>query len=293
MNDRIDLHIHSNKSSDGDFSPFHIIHMAKKTGLKAISISDHDTVAAYPEALALGEKAGVEVIPGIELSTVFDSREFHLLLPFVLWGAKVVKRLESDVKKRRVLTARERVNKLRGLGFDISWKEVIEKSGAFPPLGVTIAQMLLDKGEKAGEPVINKYLARKETGLAPYFFYKDFFMEGKPAFVPTKDISLLDVLDIVGETGGVPVLAHPGAPFQKVNKKDLSLLKSRGLKGLEVYTSYHNEEQTRNYKRLAEEFDLVPTAGSDFHGTMKPHITFGSVKEGGYWMIDKLRERRP
>jgi predicted metal-dependent phosphoesterase TrpH len=272
MNDRIDLHIHSNKSSDGDFSPFHIIHMAKKTGLKAISISDHDTVAAYPEALALGEKAGVEVIPGIELSTVFDSREFHLLLPFVLWGTKAVKRLESDVKKRRALTARERVNKLRGLGFDISWKEVIQKSGAFPPLGVTIAQVLLD---------------------APYLFYKDFFMEGKPAFVPSKDISLLDMLDIVGETGGVPVLAHPGASFQNVNKKDLSLLKSRGLKGLEVYTSYHNEEQTRNYKRLAEEFDLVPTAGSDFHGMIKPHITFGSVKEGGYWMIDKLRKRRP
>ncbi len=293
MNDRIDLHIHSNKSSDGDFSPFQIIQLAKKNGLKAISISDHDTVAAYPEALALGVKAGVEVIPGIELSTIFDSREFHLLLPFILWGTKAVKRLESDVKKRRALTAKERVNKLRGLGFDISWKEVIQKSGAFPPLGVTIAQVLLDKGEKAGEPVINKYLARKEIESAPYLFYKDFFMEGKPAFVPSKDISLLDVLDIVGETGGVPVLAHPGAPFQKVNKKDLSLLKSRGLKGLEVYTSYHNEEQTRNYKRLAEEFDLVPTAGSDFHGMIKPHITFGSVKEGGYWMIDKLRERRP
>ncbi len=293
MNDRIDLHIHSNMSSDGDFSPFHIIYMAKKTGLRAISISDHDTVAAYPEALALGEKAGVEVIPGIELSTVFDSRDFHLLLPFVLWGTKAVKRLMSDVKKRRVLTARERVNKLRGLGFDIMWEEVIQKSGGFPPLGVTIAQVLLDKGEKAGEPLINKYLARKEKGSAPYLFYKDFFMEGKPAFVPSKDISLLDVLAIVGETGGVPVLAHPGAPFQKVNKKDLSLLKSRGLKGLEVYTSYHNEEQTRYYKRLAEEFDLVPTVGSDFHGTIKPHISFGSVKEGGYWMIEKLRERRP
>jgi len=80
---KVDLHIHSNKSSDGDFSPFHIIQLSKKNKLRAISIADHDTVAAYPEALELGEEEGIEVIPSLELTTLFGDREFHLLLPLL------------------------------------------------------------------------------------------------------------------------------------------------------------------------------------------------------------------
>jgi len=81
---KVDLHIHSNKSSDGDFSPFHIIQLSKKNKLRAISIADHDTVAAYPEALELGEEEGIEVIPSVELTTLFEDREFHLLLHLLI-----------------------------------------------------------------------------------------------------------------------------------------------------------------------------------------------------------------
>jgi predicted metal-dependent phosphoesterase TrpH len=288
----IDLHIHSSKSSDGDFSPLHIVQLAQEKKMKAISISDHDTVDAYPEAIRYGQDAGVEVIPSMELTTIYEEREFHLLLPSVDWKSKIVSDLVSQVAKRRVKEARGRIEKLQALGFEITWKEVRKEAGPFPPLGVTIAQILLKKAEKEENPKIGKYLEEKNRPLAPYYFYKDYFMEGKPASVPRQNLNILDVLDIVPRTGAVPVLAHPGAYFQKVKRKDLVVLRERGLQGLEIYTSYHSDKQSRSYLRMAQDLDLVPTAGSDFHGTIKPHIPFGFLSHGGYWMVEELRKRR-
>ncbi len=293
MSSLIDLHIHSNNSSDGDFSPFHIVQLAKEKRMKAISISDHDTVAAYPDALRFGEKAGVEVIPSMELTTIFEDREFHLLLPFIEWKREIVSDLVFQVAARRTEEAKERVEKLRGLGFDITWKEVRKESSPFPPLGVTIAQILLRKVSKGKNAALKRYLEGENRLLAPYQFYKDYFMEGKPASVPRKNLNILDVLEIVAQTGAVPVLAHPGAYFQRVGKKDLEVLKKKGLQGLEVYTSYHTPAQTESYKIMAQQLDLVPTAGSDFHGTIKPNVFFGALNHGDYWMVEDLRRRRP
>jgi hypothetical protein len=293
MGNQVDLHIHSNKSSDGNFSPVHILKLAKEKKMRAISISDHDTVAAYPEALRLGEEAGVEVIPSMELTTVFEDREFHLLLPFLDWKSKVVGDLIDQVAKRRRQEAEERVKKLQGLGFALTWKEVKKASDPFPPLGVTIAQVLLQKAEKQKNSSLLKYLEGEDRLLAPYLFYRDYFMDGKPASVPRRTLSIMDVLDVVPRTKGVPVLAHPGAYFQRVKEEDLKVLNEKGLQGLEVYTSYHSVQQTKIYGEMAEEFGLVPTAGSDFHGTLKPHIPFGSINNGGYWMVEELKKRRP
>jgi predicted metal-dependent phosphoesterase TrpH len=292
MSYKIDLHIHSNKSSDGDFSPFHIVQLAKQSALKAISITDHDTVAAYPEAIEFGIKSGVEVIPSIELTTHFESREFHLLLPFLNWEEKTVFDLIDKVTESRFKEARERVRKLKEIGFDISWKEVLKKTKPKPPLGVTIAQILLDKAEKKKDPAFRKYFERTNRLFAPYIFYKDYFMKRKPAYVTKQNVSLLEVLKVAPKTEGVPVLAHPGAYFEQAGKEDLMVLKEHGLIGLEVYTTYHDPPLRDYYKKIAQELDLVPTAGSDFHGRIKPHIPFGSLEEGEYWMVEELRKRR-
>ena len=186
----------------------------------------------------------------------------------------------------------DRIKKLNDLGFDITWEEVIDEAGPHPPLGVTIAQVLLTKGDRQRDPRFTKYLSDKNRHLGPYLFYKDYFAEEKPAFVPRRNINLIDVLAISPETGGVPVLAHPGAYFQKTKKEDVAYLKEKGLQGLEVFTTYHNSQETGFYLALAKEFDLIPTAGSDFHGTIKPHIPFGCVNNGGYWIVESLRKRR-
>jgi predicted metal-dependent phosphoesterase TrpH len=295
MNDLVDLHVHSNRSCDGDFTPAELIQFAKEQSFRAIAISDHDTVAAYPEAVEIGRGDGVEIIPSVELTTLFDGREFHVLLPFVNWESEVVADLTSRVTRSRFREAEERVHKLQAAGFDISWGDLGDKMENNPPLGVKIAQILLAKVEHDGkqtDPAMEKYFDEKNRMFAPYIFYKDYFTEGKPAYVSKRHVSLLEVLALAPKSEGIPVLSHPGAYFQQTTKEDLVFLKERGLVGIEVYTSYHDHDQSEFYKSLAGELDLVPTAGSDFHGQIKPHVPFGFIKDGGYWMVEALRERR-
>jgi len=292
MKGQVDFHVHSNRSCDGDFSPAELVGFAREKGFRAISIADHDTVAAYPEAVDLGRAAGVEVIPSIELTTLYAGREFHLLLPFVDWRSLTLTALIDRQERCRTEEAVERVDRLRQLGLDISWEEVREKANGTPPLGVKIAQILLDKPENERNPVLEFFYRKENRPAAPYLFYREFFSEGKLAYVPKKFVGLLDVLAETPATGGVPVLSHPGAYFQQTTRADARELRKHGLAGLEVYTCYHTADQVRLYRGIAEEFDLVPTAGSDFHGRIKPHVAFGALAEGAYWMVERLKERK-
>jgi len=292
MSGRVDFHVHSNKSSDGDFSPAQLVGLAREHGMRAISIADHDTVAAYPDAVELGRQAGVEVIPGIELTTLFGGREFHLLLPLVDWTSPALAEIIAGQTVCRMNETSERIERVRALGFALTMDEVREKSKDAPPLGVKIAQVLLENPENERNHALACYYRPENRPYAPYMFYGDFFAEGKPAFVPKKFVALPDVLDAAPATGGAPVLSHPGAYFQRTTAADARELKERGLLGLEVYTFYHTPEQTAFYRDLAVELDLVATAGSDFHGRIKPHVAFGALPHGDYGMVEELRARR-
>lgn len=288
----MDLHLHSSFSCDADFTPEELVRMAREEGFRAIAIADHDTVGAYPEAIEIGQRYGVEVIPSIEVTTIFAGREFHLMLPFVNWESEAIRYIISRMENSRLEEARTRVARLRENGLIIDWDEVWEKSGKTPPLGVKIAQILLDKPESRQHPGLKKYYEADQQPKAPYLFYQDFFTEGAPAYVQKQHIQLEEVLHLAPLTGGVPVLSHPGAYFQRTTREDLIILKELGLQGLEIYTSYHGQKEVKYYLDLAGELDLVATAGSDFHGRIKPGVTFGLIKNGTYSMVEKLRERR-
>lgn len=292
MSGRVDFHVHSNKSSDGDYAPAELVGFARDHGMRAISIADHDTVAAYPDVVDDGRRAGVEVIPGIELTTLFGGREFHLLLPLVDWTSPALAKIIEGQTECRMHETRERVAKIQALGFALTMEDIEARSNGAPPLGVKIAQLLLENPENAGNPALERYYRPANKRYAPYMFYGDFFAEGKPAFVPKKFIALVDVLSAAPATGGAPVLSHPGAYFQRTTAEDARVLKAHGLIGLEVYTFYHTPEQTAFYKDMAAGLDLVATAGSDFHGRIKPHVHFGALAEGDYGMVEKLRARR-
>lgn len=291
MSGRVDFHVHSNKSSDGDFAPAELVGFAREHGLRAISIADHDTVAAYPEAVEAGTRAGVEVIPGVEVTTLYGGREFHLLLPLVDWTSPALTEILAGQTACRVDETRERVARVRELGFALTMDEIEAKSNGAPPLGVKIAQILLEKPENERNPALARYYEPDNRRYAPYMFYSDFFAEGKPAYVPKKFIALTDALDAAPGTGGAPVLSHPGAYFQRTTAEDARDLKAHGLIGLEVYTFYHTPEQTAFYAEMAADLDLVATAGSDFHGRIKPHVAFGALPHGDYGMVEALRAR--
>jgi hypothetical protein len=213
-------------------------------------------------------------------------------MPFVNWESRALRRILTTVTEARMEEAKERVAKLQGLGFDISWDEVILQTRGGPPLGVSIAQILIAKGRKKKTPALQKYHEGANLLFAPYIFYKDYFLEEGPAFVPKRTVSLIEVLEVVSGDGAVPVLAHPGAYFERATREDLVVLEARGLAGLEVYSSYHKPDQVQSYRALAEELDLVATAGSDFHGRIKPQVVFGQLKEGTYDMVEALKKRR-
>ena len=288
----VDLHVHSNRSSDGDFSPTELARMAAEAGFAAIAIADHDTVAAYPDAFEDGRREGVEILPNMEVTTMFSGREFHVQLAFLEWDNPRVARIVERVAETRWREAQERVANLRAVGIDLSWEEVKRASPEVAPLGVTIARILLDKPESRRDPALRRYYDENGGPLPPSFFYKDFFLEGTPAFVPKRHIGLVEILEEAPLVGAAAVLSHPGAYFQNTTHADLVRLKDCGLIGLEVFTSYHDGEQTELYAEEARKLDLVPTAGSDFHGRVKPHVAFGSVRAGGYEMVEALRRRR-
>lgn len=292
MSGRVDFHVHSHMSGDGDYSPAELVGFAKNFDMRAISIADHDTVAAYPEAVETGRQAGVEVIPGIEITSLFGGREFHLLLPFVDWTSPALAAIIDSQTRCRMDEAAERVERIRGLGFALSMEEVREESNGVPPLGVKIAQILLENPENERNPVLEFFYREENRPYAPSLFYKEYFAEGKPAFVPKRFVGLLNVLAAVPKTGGVPVLAHPGAYFQRTTAEDARVLEEHGLAGMEVYTFYHTAEQVAFYRGMADELGLVATAGSDFHGRIKPHVVFGALQEGDYGMVERLKARR-
>jgi len=284
--EKIDLHIHSNKSSDGDLSVEELIELSSGK-LRAISIADHDTLDAYPEAVEIGKIKGVEVIQSVEITTHFNGRELHILSPFVKKENPILDLLER-LKYGRIFLAEERIKKLQKIGFSIKIEDVFSYSPNAIPIGTAIARVLFLS--QPDHPLLKKYL--DEPAKAPYRFYKDYFEPGGPAYVPFDYISTEEAVEAVRDSGGVPVLAHPGASFCRVGKEDLIYLKNKGLEGVEVWTSYHTPEKKNFYYELAKELDLVPTPGSDFHGSIKPHVPFASVEEGDYSVVEMLIERR-
>jgi predicted metal-dependent phosphoesterase TrpH len=292
MSGFVDLHIHSNHSSDGDFSPAELVGFAREAGFAVISIADHDTASAYPGAIEAAAGTGVEVVPSMEVTTLYEGREFHALLPFLDWTSAAVAGISERVTRGRFAEARERVERLRGLGFDLTWEEIEAGAKGMAPLGVTIARILLDKPGSRSDARLAKYYTPDKEPRAPSHFYQDYFMDGRPAGVPKRHISLLEVLELAPAAGAVAVLSHPGAYFQNTTREDLVRLKDRGLAGVEVFTSYHTAEQTALYAAIARDLDLIPTPGSDFHGRVKPHVAFGSIRDGGPEVVEALRARR-
>ncbi|MBM3297541.1 MAG: PHP domain-containing protein [Candidatus Aminicenantes bacterium] len=296
----VDLHIHSCWSGDADFRPEELVRRAKRAGFEAISVADHDSVRAYPAALDAGREEGMEVIPSLEMTTQFGGREFHLLMPFVDWQSTALNEVLDRASSVRLSEGRERVEKLARLGFPISWDEVLDaarrKGEDVLPVGVFIAKILLEKPEVRSDALQARYYIHSTGEPDTFLFYSDFFEMGRPAYAPKRYIDLAEVLELAPKTGAAPVLAHPGAPFMRAGRDDLEKLKGLGLRGLEVYTSYHRPPLRPDrslevfYLDLADGLGLVPTAGSDFHGQIKSFIPFGFVREGGYWMIERLRD---
>lgn len=259
----IDLHTHSS-ASDGSMSPVELVRHARERGIAAIALTDHDTVDGVKDALEEGNRIGVEVIPGIEISVEFRP-EMHILGFFPDREKYLNIKKELDiVKQGREVRNKKIIRRLNELNVAITEQEVKEVAIGDVVGRPHIARVLVSRGYvKSIDEAFDKYLSKE--GLA---YFKRF--ELKPA----------DGLRAIKNAGGIPVIAHP--VYLRMNYDELDKLilelKTYGLAGLEAYYSENTKEDTGRFLRLAIKHDLIVTGGSDFHGTFKSGIELGSGK---------------
>ena len=256
----VDLHTHST-ASDGSYSPEELVKLAKKVGLLAIALTDHDTVDGLTSAINTAKEIGINFVCGVEISVKFEGKgHFHLLgyfkSPQIPELSKVLKRL----KEARANRNKKMIEKLKELGVNISMEELKE----------------IAKGE-IGRPHIAKVLVKKGVVKSFEEAFDKYLKKGAPAYVPKALLSPEEAISLVLKAKGVPVLAHPIT--LKLDyfslKKYIKKLKDLGLKGIEAYYTEHSEEFTQEILKYAKEFDLIVTGGSDFHGENKPDIKLG------------------
>lgn len=259
-----DLHLHT-IASDGALTPSQLVSEAKAKGFFAIAITDHDTTAGLEEALTAGKKFGIEVIPGIELSTLEGEREIHLLGYYLNPENDTLQQILNKIIVARENRALYMVEKLVALGYELSIDRVSEIAGGEFIGRPHIAQALLEQG----------YIS--ETKEA---FSKAFIGRGGRAYVERFKLKPSEGIELLLQAGAVPVLAHPGhlSSEPPLVEDEITPLLSAGLRGIEAYYSKHSPEQEEYYKHLAEKYNLLITGGSDCHGQVGAVKCLGSVK---------------
>lgn len=273
----IDLHMHSNYSDDGEFSPKKIVELCLEKGVKYFAIADHNSTKGVAEAKEYCDDKDITIIPAIELDCTIDGVNLHLLGYNVDYKSDDFERIEENIIAQEQVASKERMRLVRELGikFEDSVIDRLSKNGVVNGEMIAEAAMLFDKNKE--NKLLNPYYEGGLRSDNPYVnFYWDYCSQGKPAYAEVKFISLQEAIKVVEDNGGIPVLAHPGNNV-KENKDLLEKIIKAGVKGLEVYSSYHNEKQTAFYKDFAINNNLIMTCGSDFHGKTKPSISIGGI----------------
>lgn len=256
---KIDLHIHTT-ASDGTCTPEETVALALEQGLCAIAITDHDTVSGFPAAKAEGERLGIQVVPGIEISTKFAGA-VHILGYFID---------PCSPKLRPVLdwVVEDRDSRNRKIA------ELMAKDG----LPVSYEQMHRRFGSVIGRPHFAELLVELGYASSMQDAFDRYVEKGQKYYLPRNFLSIERSIEVIIQSGGVAVLAHP---FQ-YKRDDLGLRElirhcvDHGLRGMECRYTGYSPEQVAYLEALADEYGLVKTGGSDFHGSNKPHIGLGT-----------------
>ena len=260
---KIDLHIHTT-ASDGTFTPSALVEQAKAAGLEALAITDHDTMAGVPEAMAAGAALGVQVLGGIEISTDYRGEDTHVLgyglRPDAPELGPVLDWVQQDRRRRNARIA-QRMNRD---GIRVSLGELEEQNPGATIGRPHFARVLVDQGRADS---VSDAFAR-------------FLNPGKCYYLPRTYLPRDRAVDISRRSGGVAVLAHPRQ--YGYSQADLRRLVADaaglGVGGMEIYYTGYTREQREMLSALAEEFRLFATGGSDFHGANKPQIVLGALE---------------
>lgn len=260
---RVDLHLHTTHS-DGSCTPTELIGLAHEAGVTTLAITDHDIMTGISEARIAADQYEIEIIPGVEISSIMGNSELHILGYFLDWQDACLNERFKTLRDSRHRRNPQIIERLQGLGISLTYDEVRALAGS----------------DSVGRPHIARALMNKGVVSSAKEAFDKFLGEGKPAYVPRELPSPAEAIHWIKAARGLAVLAHP--TWVKVTDRSLTellrQLKAEGLDGVEVYYSSHTPRQTREYLSLAQQLGLLVTGGSDFHGLTKPDIEVGIGK---------------
>ena len=274
----IDLHAHTTRS-DGTFTPTELVRLALSRGLSVLGVTDHDTTDGLEEAERAAGGTALEIVPGVELSTMYEGSSVHVLC---YWMERSHRELQAELERLREDRFRrgERmVEKLQTLGYPVTFERVREIAAGGNIVRPHIAQALVEAGVVATE---------EEA------FTEEFIADGGRADVPKHALHPLEALDLITAARGACVLAHPGmwAGQGSVPDELIEAMAERGMAGLEADHPDHSPEQRVRYGSLASRLGLVATGASDCHGVRYDPVRLGSVTtDSGQFAA--LRDRVP
>lgn len=254
---QFDLHIHS-YYSDGQDSPQELLRRAKKSQLQLTSITDHNSISHWEEEEQLAQKLRLNFIKGAEFSTIYEGRHLHLLGYDFKKSSPELKKIVNTIQQKRKKGILTIAHKLRNIGFDIPDSELQRLKAEYLGLAHIIRALLKKPQEK------RRIL--KEAGSSDIFaIIKHYFSAASEAYVPEDYLPAVKMIKLIKSSGGIVILAHPGAHLQYKNDDVIVSLRSCGLEGIEVFTPKHNWDQIIHYEVLAKKLKMTITAGSNYH----------------------------
>ena len=264
-----DLHTHSDRS-DGILSPAALLDEAHRHGVRALALTDHDTLDGFGEASERGRALGIEVLSGVEISVSEDGgrRQFHLLGYGVGENPGALLEVLEQLRIAREQRADRSLDALRAQGIELDRARVREIAGAGTIGRPHLARALIEAG----------HCSDNDDAFARYL------RTGRPAYVPSPGLAARDAIALVHQAGGVASLAHPplsiGIDLEGGLEKFVGRLVALGLDGLEVDHPKHSPKQRRRLARWCRDHDLLATGGSDFHGAGHPERRLGRARDG-------------
>ena len=255
-----DLHTHS-YYSDGTYSPAEIITEAERLGLSAVALCDHNTVDGIPAFLQAGETGPVFAVPGVELSTLWQGKELHILGLFLPKDSLApLEAYTKDYLARKEASNRDLIDRLQKAGYEIDYKALQASTPKGKLNRAHVAAALAEKG----------YVSSIREAFA------SLLKEGGGFYIPAERPHALEAIAFLRSLSALPVLAHP---FLDLGGEELNRFlpeaTEAGLMGMEVLHPAHTAQRAEEALALAEKFRLLPSGGSDFHGTRKPDVTLG------------------
>ena len=251
-----DLHMHTTYS-DGKLTPEELVAAAKAAGLHYIAITDHDTVEGVAHLYENGyfPCKGIHVIPGIEFSAHHPTREIHILgYNLDIYNRELADKL-NDVSEARWTRFSEMVEKIQKLGYDIRETDVLTVAGA---------------SKSISRSHIGRVLVKKGYFPTVHEAFSELLQKGKPAYVPHYRLEVREIIELIHQAGGTAVLAHPKLVGDDAIVREIA---GAGIDGLEVFYPQHDAADTQRYSQMADEFHLLKSGGSDFHGYPTRHPT--------------------